>query len=136
MKRLVFSLIASLALSALPACAEKKVQMQTSSSVPAAEGRAILDHDRNGNQRVTIKVKHLAKPENLSPAKEKYVVWIQPEGQDAQNAGVLRVNDDLEGEFRTATPFKKFDVFVTAEDGGTVSMPTGPEVMRQHLQSK
>jgi hypothetical protein len=136
MKRVIFTLITAAALAATPALAEKKVEMKTSSSVPAAEARAILDHDRNKNVRVTLEVRHLAKPQSLAPAKDTYVVWIQPEGQEANNVGVLRVNDELKGDFRTTTPYKKFDLFVTAEDSPTVSSPSGTEIMRQQLEDK
>jgi hypothetical protein len=80
-------------------------------------------------------VDHLAKPEHLSPAKQAYVVWIQPEGKEATNEGVLRVNDELKGDFRANTPYKKFDLFVTAEDTPTATSPSGPEIMRQHMQT-
>lgn len=136
MKRVVLSLITAAVLVATPAMAEKKVEMKTSSTVPAAEGRAILEHDRNKNVQVTLEVRHLAKPQSLAPAKGTYVVWIQPEGQEANNVGVLRVNDELKGDFRTTTPYKKFDLFVTAEDSPTVSTPSGTEIMRQQLEDK
>ena len=136
MKRAIFTLITAAALVATPALAEKKFDMKTSSSVPAAVGRAILEHDRNKNVQVTLEVQHLAKPQSLAPAKGTYVVWIQPEGQEANNVGVLRVNDDLKGDFRTTTPYKKFDLFVTAEDSPTVSSPSGTEIMRQQLEDK
>jgi len=136
MKRVALSLVTAAVLIATPAMAEKKVDMKTSSTVPAAEGRAILEHDRNKNVQVTLEVRHLAKPQSLAPAKGTYVVWIQPEGQEANNVGVLRVNDELKGDFRTTTPYKKFDLFVTAEDSPTVSSPSGTEIMRQQLEDK
>lgn len=136
MKRVFLSLIAGAALLAAPAHAEKKVEMQTASIVPGAEGRAVLEHDRNKNIQVTLEVRHLARPESLSPARETYVVWIQPEGQQPVNSGVLRVNDELKGDFRTTTPYKKFDLFVTAEESATTSSPSGPEIMRQQLRYK
>ena len=40
------------------------------------------------------------------------------------------------GDFRTTTPYKKFDLFVTAEDSPTVSTPSGTEIMRQQLEDK
>jgi hypothetical protein len=136
MKRTIFTLIAAAALLATPALAEKKFDMKTSSTVPAAEGRAIVEHDRNKNVQVTLEVRHLAKPQSLAPAKGTYVVWIQPEGQEANNVGVLRINDELKGDFRTTTPYKKFDLFVTAEDSPTVSSPSGTEIMRQQVEDK
>lgn len=134
MRRIVFSLVAAAALLATPSFAEKKVDMQTASIVPGAEGRVVLNHDRNKNIEVTLSVKHLAKPQRLSPAKETYIVWIQPEGQQALNSGVLRVNEDLKGDFRTTIPYKKFNIFVTAEDSPTTTTPSSTEIMRQQVQ--
>jgi hypothetical protein len=136
MKTAIFTLVTAAALLATPALAEKKFDMKTSSNVPAAQGRATIEHDRNKNVKVTLEVEHLAKPQSLAPAKGTYVVWIQPEGQEPNNVGVLRVNDELKGDFRTTTPYKKFDLFVTAEDSPTVSSPSGTEIMRQQLQDK
>ncbi|MGA8618967.1 MAG: hypothetical protein WB660_10690 [Candidatus Sulfotelmatobacter sp.] len=41
------------------------------------------------------------------------------------------MNDNLEGEFKAPTTYKTFDTFVTAEDSGDVTQPTGQEVLRQ-----
>jgi hypothetical protein len=59
-----------------------------------------------------------------------YVVWIQPNGRPAENKGQLNVSKNLDGEFKTVSPYKKFDIFVTAEDAGNVTSPTGQEVLR------
>ena len=115
-------------------CGEKKVHLNSSSSVPAAQGRAELSHDSNGNLVVNLNVYHLAHPQDLTPAKSAYVVWFQPRGQQPVNQGELRVNDKLEGKFRAPTPYNNFDIFVTAEDGPTATSPSGQEVMRQHLE--
>jgi hypothetical protein len=114
-------------------CGGHKVQMNPTTSVPAAQGHADISHDDNGNTVVDLKVKHLARPENLSPPGTVYVVWFQPNGQPAQNQGVLRVDSDLNGELKSTTPLKNFDIVVTAEPGPTVSAPTGAEIMRQHV---
>lgn len=135
MRRIVFTLIAAVGLLANVGYAEKKVELQGSSAVPSAQGTAVLQHDRNGNIEIKLSVHHLAKPDRLSPAKQAYVVWIQPEGQSPSNAGVLRVNSELKGDFRTTTPSKRFDLFVTAEDSPTATSPSGTEIMRQHMQS-
>ncbi len=115
------------------ACGGKKVQMNPATSVPAAQGHADISHDKNGNTIVDLKVHHLAKPENLTPPGTVYVVWFQPNGQPAQNEGQLRVDGNLNGEFKTTTPMKNFDIVVTAEPGPTVTSPTGSEIMRQHV---
>lgn len=134
MKRHVLTMVAAFALSLQLSYAEKKIPLQNTATVPAAEGTAILDQDKNGNLELKLEVRHLAKPEQLNPPKQVYVVWIQPPGEQPHNAGALRVNDELKGEFRTGTPFKNLDVFVTAEDSATAATPAGPEVLRSHVQ--
>lgn len=121
-----------LSLSATLACGGRKVHMTTSSTQPAAAGEATLKHDKNGNLTVDLKVKHLAKPQNLTPPKSTYVVWIQPKDSTSpQKLGELRVNDNLDGEFKSPVPVANFQIFVTGEDGPTVSQPVGQEVLRQ-----
>jgi hypothetical protein len=136
MKRVALTLITAFAL-AVPQLgyAEKKFPMQTSDNMPAAQGEAEVGHDKNGNQEVKLTVRHLAKPETLTPPKQAYVVWVQPSGEQPKNSGVLRIDSELKGEFRTNTPYKKFDLFVTAEDSPTATSPSGPEVMRQQIQA-
>jgi hypothetical protein len=62
------------------------------------------------------------------------VVWIKPRDGEPQNAGVLRVNNDLEGSFHTVTPVKAFDIVITAEDNPSVTQPTGPEILLGSVQ--
>jgi hypothetical protein len=117
----------------LLACSEKQVHLTPATSVPAATATADVSHDDNGNTIVDLKVKHLAKPENLTPSKAVYMVWIQPHGQAPIRQGQLKVNDDLEAEFKTPTTYRSFEIFVTAEDSASVSNPTGQEVLRQDI---
>ena len=103
----------------------------TSKNQAAAMGKISLDTDRNGNTAMHIKVEHLAAPSTVAESHTVYVVWIQPKDQPAENAGVLRVNNDsLEGDLRATTPFKKFDVFITAEDSPRPQAPSGDEILR------
>lgn len=111
-----------------------EIPLVASSIVPAAAGKISYEHDRNRNIKLEIKTKHLAAPERLNPAKNSYVVWIRTNDGQTQNAGVLRINSDLEGSFITTTPAKAFDVLITAEDSPTISQPSGPEVMHGSIQ--
>jgi hypothetical protein len=110
------------------------IPLVASSLVPAASGKVSFEHDRNGNVKFTISTKHLAAPERLTPAKNSYVVWLKSSDGQQQNAGVLKINNDLEGSFSTTTPLKAFDIVITAEDSPTVSQPMGPEVMHAGVQ--
>src|SRR5207237_5169095 len=105
------------------------IPLVASSLVPAATGKVSYEHDRNGNIKFTISTKHLAPPERLTPAKNCYVVWIRTTDGQPQNAGVLRINNDLEGSFSATTPAKAFDIVITAEDSPTIAQPTGPELL-------
>jgi len=120
-----------LSISSLLACGGRKVHMTPASTQPAAQGVATLKHDKNGNLTVDLKLKHLAAPQNLTPPKSTYIVWIQPTTGEVHKLGELRVNDKLEGEFKAPVPTSNFQIFVTAEDGPTVAQPSGPEVLRQ-----
>jgi hypothetical protein len=129
---LFFALMVSVGM--LGACGHKKVAMTAASTVPAATGHAEIGTDRNGNTTIDLKVQHLAKPENLTPAASTYVVWIQPRGGAPQNQGALQVNSDLNGEYKGTTPYKNFDILVTAENDAKTNTPSGQEVMRQHVE--
>jgi hypothetical protein len=110
------------------------VPLVASSIVPAATGKISYEHDRNGNLNFKIEAKHLADPARLTPAKNCYVVWIRLADGQSQNAGVLKINSELEGSFTTTTPAKGFDVVITAEDSPSISQPTGPEIMHGSIQ--
>ncbi len=112
------------------------IPVVASSLVPAATGKISYQHDRNGNIQFTLSAKNLAAPSQLTPAKNGYVVWIEPRDQPAHNAGVLTVNNNLEGSFSGTTPYKTFNVVVTAEDNPTVTQPSGPEILHGTVQAR
>ena len=60
----------------------------------------------------------------------------QPGQGQPQNAGVLKVNNDLKGSFSGTTPAKVFDVKVTADDSPSVSQPSGPEIFHGSVQAQ
>lgn len=130
-KPLVGTVIAAVLL--LGTACSRKVRMTPATSVPAAMGVAKLKKDKNGNTIVDLKVQHLARPDSLTPPQSVYIVWIQPRGGQVMKEGVLRVDDNLRGEFKTPAPSHNFDIFVTAESGPTVTQPSGPEVLRQTI---
>ena len=105
-------------------------------SVPAASGKINYEHDKNHNIKFHIDTQHLARPESLTPAKQAYVVWIQPRGKDPQNAGVLTVDQSLKGSFRSTTPYPTFDVFITAEDTPSADHPSGQQILHGTVQAQ
>jgi hypothetical protein len=122
------------ALLCTAAYADKTFPMTTATTVPGAWGEVAVGHDRNGNTTVKMTVKRLANLENLTPRASAYVVWLRERDGIAENKGQLKTDKNLNGSFKTVTPFKSFDVFVTAEQDPRVIGPTGSEVLIATIQ--
>jgi len=133
MKLTIRSIVLTISLTACALVAAKKLQLTAASIVPAARGEIEVGKDHNGNTEIKMSVEHLARPDNLSPPMAAYVVWMQEQGSSAENQGQLEVNKNLEASFRTVTPLKSFDLFVTAESAATAKSPGGPEVLRANI---
>lgn len=103
-------------------------------SVPAARGDVEVNHDKNGNTKFKITVQHLAEPNSLTPPKTVYVVWLQERGGNAEPQGQLRVDKKLNASFAGVTPFKNFDILITAEQETAAKTPTGAEVLKATIQ--
>jgi hypothetical protein len=110
--------------------------LQASPKVPAAEGTVSVQDGDNGNYKVALNVKHMAPPDKVATGASSYVVWLRPlasdnqnQAQTAQNMGALTVNNDLEGNLTTVTPYRQFDLFVTAEPAPNSTAPTGEQLL-------
>jgi hypothetical protein len=121
--------------SPLPPGAAKTGSPNTGAA-PAAEGKVITDNDRNGNTGIEIHVKHMATPQSLTPAKQTYLVWVQPRGKDPELLGALRVNEDLEGSLKAATTYKDFEIFITAEDSMKPETPSSTVILKGSVARK
>jgi hypothetical protein len=122
------------ALLCTAACAAKTYHMTAASIVPGARGEVVIGHDKNGNTTLKIKVQHLANLENLTPRASAYVVWLRERDGNAENKGQLKTDKNLNGSFKTVTPLKSFEVFVTAEQDARAESPSGAEVLRATIQ--
>lgn len=114
--------------------AASDIPMTADASVPAATGKAHVSKDNNGNLRLKLDVDHLAKPGSLTPARQAYVVWIQPRGKEPQNQGTLKVSGNLKGNFEDTVSNEDFEVFITAEDNPATQVPTEPKLLRAEMQ--
>jgi hypothetical protein len=103
-------------------CAQK-VAFQRSQVVPAAEAEVRVKKDRNNNYELRIQVQNLAHPENLSPARDTYVVWLQSTDLEVYNLGELQVGNNLRGTLTTVTPHQPARIFITAEDRAIENEP-------------
>lgn len=105
-------------------------RLTNTGATPAAMGKVITDNEHNGNTNVEVEVKHMATPESLSPARNSYVIWIQARGKDPEILGVLKVNGDLEGSLKATTPYKDFDIFITAEENPKPDIPSSMTILK------
>lgn len=115
----------------------KEYRMTASDSVPAASGMVKVQKDKdNGNTKLEIKVANLADPSRLTPPASAYIVWIRPSGGAAVKQAAIRVDKDLNGELMVSTTSKNCDVFITAEQSDSVSVPSDAEVLHTHVALK
>jgi hypothetical protein len=111
----------------------KTYTMQTTTLEPGAVAK--LDVKANaGNTELTLKVDHLAKPTLLSQPATNYVVWVEQEGHEPQNVGILRVDDNLKGDVKATTTATRFMVLVTAEHDAKAQTPSDRVVLKANVQ--
>lgn len=106
-----------------------KVQMMAGTATPGAQATITVKTGANGNTALDIKAQNLAAPDSLTPAENAYVVWIEPPDQAAQNEGQLRTNQKEQAELHTESAYKRFQVFITAEQNAQVQTPSGPKIL-------
>jgi hypothetical protein len=122
------------ALLSVGALGAKTFPLTSSQAVPAAAGKVEVKKDKNGNNELTIKAEHLAKPDRLTPPATTYIVWFQEHNGEPMSQGDLKVTKDLTGEFKATTRLSNFDVFITAEGDPTTKNPSGQVVLRAMVQ--
>jgi len=111
----------------------KTYTMQTTTLDPSSVAK--LDVKANtGNTELILKADHLAKPSLLAQPATNYVVRVREPGREAQNEGVLRVDDGLKGEVKATTTATRFTVFVTAEDDAKAQTPSDRLVLKANVQ--
>ena len=132
--RKLYTTCLTFALLCTVAYAAKKYPMTAASIVPAARAEVAISQDRNGNTKLKMTVQRLANLENLTPRATAYVVWLRERGGNAENQGQLKMDKNLKATFETVTPFRSFDVFVTAEQDFRAKDPSGQEVLRATIQ--
>jgi hypothetical protein len=128
------------------------VVLAASPKTPSSQGEVKTKTTSDKNTRVTVTVKHLAPPEKIEQGATTYVVWVRPLGVSADqgersgayperqegagrneagvyNLGALKIGKNLDGELVTITPFKSFEIFVTAEASGAITQPHGERIL-------
>ncbi len=122
-----YSLLAATVMFLATSCA-RKANFLTSSVVPAAKGTVKVKQDENNNYLIKVKIKDLAKVEQLQSSKQTYVVWMETDKGNIENLGQLISSSSLFSKQKTASletvsSFKPIRIFVTAENGTDVRDP-------------
>ncbi|MGA7521811.1 MAG: hypothetical protein WBW84_04980 [Acidobacteriaceae bacterium] len=107
----------------------RKVHMMAGNATPAAQGAIQVTTGNNGNTELDVKAHALAPPSSLTPAENAYVLWIEPPDHSPQNHGRIKVDGNENAELHAKTPYKRFQVFITAEENAKAQMPEGPKVL-------
>ena len=129
-KLIIFSLSILFVLSSC----SKKISFNTSTVVPAAQGSVKINKDNNKNHTIDIKIKNLAEPDRLQPAKSVYVVWMVTDDNGVKNIGQLISSKSLfssllEASLKTVTPFVPTRIFITAEENSDITVPNSEVIL-------
>lgn len=122
------TLFAAGAVAVLAGCAGPRV----AAAPDLSQAQGVVRFGRLSDERTSIDlaVRRLEEPSKLSPPGHAYVAWVRRD-PDAppQNVGTLAMDDQLNGELRTATDLRRFELFVTAEAASDVDAPAGPPLL-------
>ena len=102
----------------------KKFPFLQSSRAPAAEGYVKIKNDRNKNYVIKIHIENLAEIEDLEPAKQTYVVWMNIDGDITKNIGRINSSNQLNVNFETVSSFQPIKIFITTEENEKAEEPS------------
>ncbi len=101
-----------------------------SRTVPAAEITAKKKQDKNKNYVIELTAKNLADASRLEPKMHNYSVWGVADNGSTINIGQLTNKNAKKTVLNTLTPFNVREIFITAEEQGTLTYPSGIEISR------
>lgn len=101
-----------------------------SGTVPAAEITAKKKQDKNNNYVIELTAKNLAEASRLKPSMNNYSVWIVANDGSTKNIGQLTNKNAKTAVLKTVTPYNVEEIFITAEEQGNLSYPSGVEIAR------
>lgn len=126
------TLLSIIAIFILSSCASV-TELPVSNIVPAATIKAKTKQDKNNNYNITVAADNLASPDRLTPPKNVYVVWINTRNSGVKNLGQLENKNAESSSLETLTAFEPIEIFITAEEEGNISHPSGIEISRADL---
>lgn len=136
--RLVIALLMLTGLAAASCSGPRKLKLESSGDIPAAEATVAIGTNSNGNTTFDLEVSHLALPSRVDPGATVYVVWLRggDSAAQAQNMGALKVDKNLDGSYSGVTALRDFDLFVTVEPSAVAVSPTGKSLLYRAITAK
>jgi hypothetical protein len=103
---------------------------QSSGKVPGAKGEVTVSSTAMNTNSIEIEIKNLVRPQRLNRGAQNYVVWESFTGAETkpQSVGALNLDKKFTGRLKTATPFRSFNLFITAESNVIKPLPTGQKL--------
>lgn len=109
------------------------LKLPVSNETPAAVITVKQKKDKNENHTLIITAENLASAQRLSPSRETYVVWVETAQNGLKNVGQLNPENGKKATLETVSSFEPVEIIITAEDKGSVSIPTGTEITRKRF---
>lgn len=131
MSRYAFALLPFLAL----ACGADTYDSAGTNRAVGTDAEISVSDDGAGNHQLGLEVRHLLPPGRMAEGAQFYVVWSVPEGGTPQHIGSLDYDaEDRLGTLETLTPYKVFEVLVTAERERLPRSPSEHVALRQAVE--
>ena len=126
------SIVLSVLMFVITSCATV-VKFPVSTVEPAADITAKIKKNNQNNYVIEITANYLASVERLSPPKKMYVVWMVTSENGINNIGQMKNDNAQKMKLQTLTSFEPKEIFVTAEDEGNITFPSGIEISRAFI---
>jgi len=95
-----------------------------------AEAKITITSTRTNSNQIELNVRHIGALNKINPRAKNYIVWELPAGTSMkpQSLGPLYIDKTSQGKLKTVTPFRNFDIFITAESAPNPAQPTGEKL--------
>jgi hypothetical protein len=100
---------------------------------PAADITAKITKDKQNNYVISISANYMASVDRLTPPMKTYVVWIVTKENGVTNIGQMKSKNAKKNTLDTLSTFEPLEIFITAENEGNISTPSGIEISRISL---
>ena len=126
------SIVLSVLIFLMTSCATV-VKFPVSTVEPAADISAKIKKNNQNNYVIEITANYLASVERLSPPKKMYVVWMVTSENGINNIGQMKNENAQKMKLQTISSFEPKEIFITAEDEGNITIPSGIEISRAFI---